>query len=404
MAFSPAKLWRNTAAAILAISAFLIAAPSFADKPASVLPSVERLAITAIPIDFDRDDPDRKQFGKLVWRGGINLYAKSPFFGGYSALIIGPSGKSLLAISDAGTWLRANIDYDGRKLKGLSGASIGPILGRDGKPLAGDAQQDSEGLALIDGDTSKGTAYVAFERNHRVLRYPFTSDRFGPPDGGLTLPAETKRMSANRGIEAIVPIRVGRLKGTTVLFSERLPDKNGNLRGWLIGGPTPGAIALKNVGGFDITDAAALPDGGILVLERRFRYSEGVKMRIRRIGAKDLKPGALISGEVLLEASDSSEHRQYGGDRRAPRGLWRDRPHADLRRQFQRAAADASDAIRAARRQAGAGRAQFALVGGGSRALHLGDVALEAPRFQRQFLIAGLEQISVEPAAMLDRT
>ena len=142
MAFSPAKLWRNTAAAILAIAAFLIAAPAFADKPASVLPGVERLAITAIPIDFDRDDPDRKQFGKLVWRGGINLYAKSPFFGGYSALIIGPSGKSLLAISDAGTWLRANIDYDGRKLKGLSGASIGPILGRDGKPLAGDTQQD----------------------------------------------------------------------------------------------------------------------------------------------------------------------------------------------------------------------------------------------------------------------
>ena len=146
---------------------------------------------------------------------------------------------------------------------------------------------------------------MAFERNHRVLRYPFTSDRFGPPDGGLTLPAETKRMSANRGIEAVAPIRAGRLKGATVLFSERLPDKNGNLRGWLIGGPTPGAIALKNVGGFDITDAAPLPDGGIVVLERRFRYSEGVKMRIRRIAAKDLKPGALISGEVLLEANDS---------------------------------------------------------------------------------------------------
>jgi hypothetical protein len=62
---------------------------------------------------------------------------------------------------------------------------------------------------------------------------------------------------------------------------------------------------LKNIGGFDITDAAALPDGGIVVLERRFRYSEGVKMRIRRIAAKDLKPGALVSGEVLLEANDS---------------------------------------------------------------------------------------------------
>ncbi len=305
MAFSSARVSRNAAAAILAIASFLIVAPAFADKPTSVLPRAERLTITAIPIDFDRDDPGRKQFGRLVWRGGFNLFAKSPFFGGYSGLVVAPSGKSLLAISDAGTWLRANIDYDGRKLKGLSEASIGPILGRDGKPLAGDTDQDSEGLTLVDGDTSKGTAYVAFERNHRVLRYPFTPDRFGPPDGGLALPAETKRMSANRGIEAIVPIRAGRLKGATVLFSERLLDKNGNLRGWLIGGPAPGAISLKNIGGFDITDAAALPDGGIVVLERRFRYSEGVKMRIRRIAAKDLKPGALVSGEVLLEANDS---------------------------------------------------------------------------------------------------
>ncbi len=112
-------------------------------------------------------------------------------------------------------------------------------------------------------------------------------------------------MSANRGIEALAMITAGRLKGTLVAFSERLPDKTGNLTGWLIGGPTPGTIALKPIEGFDITDAAALPDGGIVILERRFRYSEGIKMRIRRVSAAELKPGAVITGEVLLEATDS---------------------------------------------------------------------------------------------------
>jgi hypothetical protein len=112
-------------------------------------------------------------------------------------------------------------------------------------------------------------------------------------------------MSANRGIEALAMIMSGRLKGTLVAFSERLPDKNGNLTGWLIGGPTPGTIALKPIDGFDITDAAALPDGGIVILERRFRYSEGIKMRIRRVSPAELKPGAVITGEVLLEATDS---------------------------------------------------------------------------------------------------
>jgi hypothetical protein len=62
---------------------------------------------------------------------------------------------------------------------------------------------------------------------------------------------------------------------------------------------------LKSIGGFDISDAAPLPDGGLVVLERRFRFSEGIKMRIRRIDASELRPGALIAGEVLLEADDS---------------------------------------------------------------------------------------------------
>ncbi len=42
-----------------------------------------------------------------------------------------------------------------------------------------------------------------------------------------------------------------------------------------------------------------------MILERRFRYSEGIQMRIRRVAASELKPGALIKGEVLLEATDA---------------------------------------------------------------------------------------------------
>jgi len=55
---------------------------------------------------------------------------------------------------------------------------------------------------------------------------------------------------------------------------------------------------VKRLVGFDITDSAELPDGGPLVLERRFRYNEGVKMRIRRVAASEVKPGALIEGQV----------------------------------------------------------------------------------------------------------
>ena len=187
-------------------------------------------------------------------------------------------------------------------MKGLSGAIAGPLLGKDGKPLLADVERDSEGMALIEGTPKKGTAYISFDR---IDRYPFDGESFGPPSGSISLPAGTKRMSMNSGLEALALIPTGKLKGTLVAFAENLMDKNGNLQGWLIGGPTPGPIALKRIGGFNITDAAPLPEGGIVVLERRFRYSEGVKMRIRRIAEAELKRGSLIEGETPLEAEDN---------------------------------------------------------------------------------------------------
>jgi hypothetical protein len=294
-----------TATIALALAASFTVLPAHAEKPETPLPRPTPVTIAAAPIDFDRDNPSRKEFGKLVFRAGLNLYAKSAQFGGFSALAIDASGRTLLALSDAGTWLRATLDYDGRKLKGLTNAVLGPILGADGKPLSDPRLRDSEGMTLESGDTKVGTAYVTFEQKHRIARYPFTAERFGPPSGTVPLPGGPKGLSGNRGIEAIAVIRAGSLKGTLVAFAEGSTSGAGNLQGWLVGGPTPGTITLKRIGGFDVTDAASLPDGGIVVLERRFRFSEGVQMRIRRIAAAELKKGAVIGGEILLEANDS---------------------------------------------------------------------------------------------------
>jgi hypothetical protein len=296
--------WRSKAAAAFAAAAALVLTPALADKPQTVPDGPVPTTVTAIPIDFDRDNPSRKNFGKLTFRSGLNLFAKSRHFGGYSGLLIDPTGRAVLAVSDAGTWMRATLNYDGRILKGLSDVVLGPLLGADGKPLKDESERDAEGITLIDGDTRRGTAYVSFERKHRIARYPFTPERFGPPTDTLPLPAGAKALLPNRGVEAIVLIGAGKLKGTLIAFSEGRVNKNGNILGWLIGGPTPGGIFLKQIGGFDITDAAPLPDGGIVLLERRFRFSEGIKMRIRRIAASEIKRGAVMQGEVLLEADD----------------------------------------------------------------------------------------------------
>ena len=65
-------------------------------------------------------------------------------------------------------------------------------------------------------------------------------------------------------------------------------------------------LALTNPGGFDITDAVGLKDGGLIVLERRFRWSEGVKMRLRRIRPSRIGPQRVMAGEELLRANNLS--------------------------------------------------------------------------------------------------
>ena len=69
----------------------------------------------------------------------------------------------------------------------------------------------------------------------------------------------------------------GPYKGSLVAFAESLHDDAGDHTGWIWIKGKPSEFHLTNVDDFDVTDAAALPDGGLLVLERRFRWSEGVK-------------------------------------------------------------------------------------------------------------------------------
>src|SRR5690606_40945914 len=53
---------------------------------------------------------------------------------------------------------------------------------------------------------------------------------------------------------------------------------------------------------FDITDGAFLPDGDLLLLERSFSIATGVRMRLRRILAAGIAPGAVADGPVLMQA------------------------------------------------------------------------------------------------------
>jgi hypothetical protein len=114
-------------------------------------------------------------------------------------------------------------------------------------------------------------------------------------------------MRRNQGLEGMTVMKGGPHKGSIVAFSERLYDAARNHTGWLWTGQGPQTLHLKNVGDFDVTDLASLDDGTLFVLERRFRWLEGVKMRLVRISPEELGRGRTIEGEMLIEADLNDE-------------------------------------------------------------------------------------------------
>lgn len=304
---------------------FLAGAPvPAAGQAAEALSEPAPVQVEAKSFAFDSADPERRRFGKLTWLGGLRLSAASRHFGGYSGLALDPAGARLLAVSDAGTWLSLELEVDAAgRLAGVKSARLGPVPGRDGKPLKGKRHADAEALALLKPGSANGSYLIAFERLHRIAEYRFRDGKLTGPHRLLKLPPAMRKLPSNEGIEGLAVISAGPRQGAIVAFAERKLDDRGNLQGWLLHKDQAHPLSLKQINGFAITDLAALPDGGLLVLERKFvSIFDGVHMRLRRIAAKDIAPGALLDGEILLEASsryqiDNMEgvavHRSRGG-------------------------------------------------------------------------------------------
>lgn len=305
---------RRSLAAMLLLALPLAAGHSMAEpKPDFSKDAVEAIKVEARRIDhFSKADPQRRQFGKLEFRGGLVLTSPSSKFGGWSAIEIDPDGRRILAISDVGLWMTATLAYNGKAPAAVNDARIGPIVGIGGTSLDRPRDRDAEGVVQLDGTLAHGTVLISFEQNHRIGRFPISDKGLGAPTGYLPLPPEVRRQSPNKSLESVCIMRGGPHKGAVVTLSERFPDRTETRHtGWMSHGSMPASAAswstlsISNIGGFDLTDCRGLPDGSLLVLERRFRWSswyEGVKTRLRRFSASEMRGGGTMQGEILLEA------------------------------------------------------------------------------------------------------
>jgi hypothetical protein len=293
---------RRNLAALLCAAVLAVAGTSFVHAQGTVTRTVRApvsIEIQAMPLEsFDRRDKERRKFGDLLFRSGLVLKSSYSRFGGISAIRLDAKGEGFIAISDKADWFTGRITYRGKEMTGLQGVETAPMLGAHGRPLTARGWYDSEGLA-IDGTT----LYVGIERANRLVRFDFRNGGIQSRAEEVAVPPAYRRLPNNEGPEALMFVPSGaKLAGALIVLSERGLDAAGNILGFLIGGPSPGEFAIKRTDGYDISDAALLPDGDIVLLERKFSLRHGVGIRVRRIAIDGVKPGATIDGPTLMEA------------------------------------------------------------------------------------------------------
>jgi len=296
--------WQSVRPFLLAVLILIGAVIAFVPPLYSAShPHSHTIKIKSVRINFNPANTAQTRFGKLEWRGGIEIIGLNKNFGGLSGIATARDGARFIAVTDEGMWISGDIEYEAGRLTNVANVKIAPMLDRRGRSFVGKNATDAESVATYDARGLDGELLVAFERNQRIGLYNFGTKGVGAREKIIPLPVEAKKMRGNKEFESVGRYPEGSpLEKTIIVISERFLDDAGNIIGWLIGGPTPGRFTVKRIDDFDITDLTITPDNELIILERYFSVFSGVKMRLRKIKSADVKPGAVLDGEVLFEA------------------------------------------------------------------------------------------------------
>ena len=279
---------RRAAVAFLVLVAFHAPIPAAADDGDAVALNVRTIERFGIARETTR-------FGALEFLGGIDLTSRDRRFGGLSGIEIDAGGRSVMMVSDDGYVVRGSLAYEDGTLSGLNDARIRPLF----DDPRSKHEADAEDIALDPADPSRGL--IAMERRATPLLSFRLADGWPADLEPVDVPAAARNLRYNRGLESVAYAPAGSpLAGRAVIIAERARDgASETVPGWIIGG---GSFAIRRRDAFDITSARFLPDGDLLILERRFTPIAGVAMRIRRIDGSAIRDGAELDGEVLVEA------------------------------------------------------------------------------------------------------
>jgi hypothetical protein len=257
----------------------------------------DAVAVSATPVSSFKPGSDQTVFGPLEFLGGIEFSSSDERVQSISSIRFREDGRRFVAVLDTGEWLTGMIEREASgRLSGLSDVAVSPILIRGGRP-GSKVATDAEGLALRGGEV-----FVGFEQQHRVDAYPDPGFEASAPLRSVGFLVPMRELRRNAGFETLVASPPsGALAGGLVAIAESSRDEKGNLLAAILDGPLKGQFTVVRHEPYDATDGAFLPNGDLLLLERSFSFLAGMGMRIRRIKGDDIRPGAVVDGEVLID-------------------------------------------------------------------------------------------------------
>ncbi len=262
-----------------------------------------------VPLEPGRIETDRP--GAVTFWGGLWLIDRRPGFGGFSALDVSDDGARLLAVSDRGAVLTATLRYDpDGRLTGLTDTVLALLLDIDGRPAGPVVRRDAEAIARL----PDGSLVIAFERNHRLLRYRGDPSETVPTE--LALHRAMRLLPGSLGIEALTALPDGRLlaiaETRTAIGAETHPAWLRGPRGWV-------RLAYRAAPGHRPTGAATLPGGDLAVLERGEPVLFGIAARLVRIPAAAIAEGTVVEGIELARLGPTLPAENFEAI-----GAWRD--------------------------------------------------------------------------------
>lgn len=249
------------------------------------------IAVSLSPVDVAS-----VQHSRLVKPiAGWILRSRDPVFGGLSGLVV--QADSRVGVTDAGVLIRFSRNWRRAAISQLPRACIPADI----KTLS-----DSESLVLA----KDGTLWAGFEWQNRICRVTAAGD------AREFAPQSMRDWPKTGGAETMTILPDGRF----VVIAER-PVGGGPLSPLLVFDRDPTDPAARVVRmtyqpptGFRPTDAKALPDGRILVLNRRFKFPfsfSGVVTLLPPIG--DIRHKTIKGRPIIVIASNAAVADNYEG-------------------------------------------------------------------------------------------